>query len=91
VEHVFKKKSEVKSRLNVHLLLPSIQKFGGEDEDEDGDENEDEDEDEVIKEIRKEPDGPVDSEEKSLESKFLYEMKKIQGWFNPEASRILNH
>jgi hypothetical protein len=42
----------------------------------------------VIKEIRNYPDAPVDSEEKSPESKFLYEMKKIQGWFNPEASRV---
>jgi hypothetical protein len=50
--------------------------------------NQDEDEDKVIEEIRKEPDETVDAEEKSPEPKILYEMKKIQGWFNPEASRI---
>jgi hypothetical protein len=49
----------------------------------------DEDENEVIEEIRKEPDEPADSEEKSPEPKLLYEMKKLQGWFNPEASRIV--
>jgi hypothetical protein len=50
--------------------------------------NQDEDEDEFIEEIRKEPDETVDAEEKSPEPKILYEMKKLQGWFNPEASRI---
>jgi hypothetical protein len=49
----------------------------------------DEDEDEVIKEFKKEPDAPVDAEEKSPEPKLLYEMKKLQGRFNPEASRVV--
>jgi hypothetical protein len=46
------------------------------------------DEDELIEEIRKEPDAPVDDEEKSPKPKLLNRMKKLQGWFNPEASRI---
>jgi hypothetical protein len=42
----------------------------------------------VIEEIRKESDAPVNAEEKSSEPKLLYEIKKLQGWFNPEASKI---
>jgi hypothetical protein len=49
----------------------------------------DEDADEVVEEIRNEPDAPVDSEEKIHETKLLHEIKKLQGWFNPEASRIV--
>jgi hypothetical protein len=43
----------------------------------DHNEDEDVDEDEVIEEIRKEPDSPVNAEEKSLEPKLLYKMKKL--------------
>jgi hypothetical protein len=43
----------------------------------------------IIEEIRKEPDAPVDAQEKSPEPKLLYEIKKLQGWFNPKASRIV--
>jgi hypothetical protein len=39
--------------------------------------------------IRKEPGAPVDSEKKIPEPKLLYYMKKLQGWFNHEASRIV--
>jgi hypothetical protein len=58
-------------------------------QDEDEDEDEDEDKAKVIEKFRKDPDTTVDSEEKSPDPKFLYEMKKLQGWFNPEASRIV--
>jgi hypothetical protein len=34
-------------------------------------------------------DGVFDAEEKSPEPKLLYEMKKLQGWFNPEALKIV--
>ena len=47
------------------------------------------DEDEFIEEVRKEPDAPVDTEERSPKPKLLSQMKKLQGWFNPEASRIV--
>ena len=47
------------------------------------------DEDELIEEVRKEPDAPVDTEERSPKPKLLSQMKKLQGWFNPEASRIV--
>ena len=47
------------------------------------------DEDELIEEVRKEPDTPVDTEERSTKPKLLSQMKKLQGWFNPEASRIV--
>ena len=47
------------------------------------------DEDELIEEVRKEPDAPVETEEMIPKPKLLSQMKKLQGWFNPEASRIV--
>jgi hypothetical protein len=43
----------------------------------------------VVEEFRKKPDAPADSEERIPQPKLLYEMKKQQGWFNPEALRIV--
>jgi hypothetical protein len=43
---------------------------------------------ENIEEICIEPDAHVDAEEKSAETRVLYEMKKLHEWFHPEASTI---
>jgi hypothetical protein len=49
----------------------------------------DEGDDEVIEDIRKDPDVPVEANEKTHEPKLLYETKKLKGFFNTEASRIV--
>ena len=51
--------------------------------------NNEQDEDELIEEIRKEPHASIDAEEKSPKSKLLNQMKKLQGWLNPESLRIV--